>query len=68
LTCLDAKAIVCHSSGSVVYTSPNMSYVPEPHNEEEELHARADGRFGAVDCFQWPQLHCKEYEYAVCIP
>ncbi|KAH0831330.1 hypothetical protein J3R83DRAFT_13979 [Lanmaoa asiatica] len=44
-----------------------MSFVPEPHNEDEELRARADGRFGPVDCFQWPQLFCKEYEYAICI-
>ena len=52
----------------MVYTSPNMTFVPEPHNGEEELRARADGRFGAADCFQWPQLYCKEYEWAPCVP
>ena len=44
-----------------------MSFVPEPHNGDEELQARADGRFGPVDCFQWPQVYCKQYEFAVCI-
>jgi len=52
----------------MVYTSPNMSFIPEPHHNNEELRARADGRFGTADCFQWPQVYCKEYEYAVCIP
>lgn len=46
-----------------------MDWVPELHNDDsEELRARADGRFGLVDCFQWPQMYCKEFEYAVCIP
>ncbi|KAH0834252.1 hypothetical protein J3R83DRAFT_11592 [Lanmaoa asiatica] len=44
-----------------------MSFIPEPHNEDEELYAQANGCFGPVDCFQWPQLFCKEYEYAICI-
>ena len=64
--CLDAKAIVCQDA--IVYMSPNMSFVPEPHLDEEELHAQGDGRFSPVDCFQWPQSYCKEFEYAVCIP
>ena len=44
-----------------------MPFVPEPHNDDEELRARSDGRFGVVDCFQWPQLYCQEYRFAVCI-
>lgn len=44
-----------------------MSFVPEPHIGEEEIRARADGRFGYADCFQWPQLYCKEYEFAICV-
>ena len=43
-----------------------MSWVPEPHNSEEELRARADGRFSTADCFQWPQVYCDQYRYAVC--
>ena len=44
-----------------------MLFVPEPHNSEEELRVRADGRFGTADCFQWPQLYDEEFRYAVCI-
>ncbi|KIK79701.1 hypothetical protein PAXRUDRAFT_160572, partial [Paxillus rubicundulus Ve08.2h10] len=53
----------------IICTTPNMTFVPEPHlNDTEELRARADGRLGVVDCFQWPQLYCKEFEYTVCVP
>ena len=45
-----------------------MTFIPEPHDDKEELCARADGRFGTADCFQWPQLYCKQFEYGICIP
>jgi len=46
-----------------------MDWVPEFHNNDsDELRARADGRFGLVDCFQWPQIYSPEFEYAVCVP
>lgn len=52
-----------------VITSPNVTFVPEPHIfEEEDILPRADSRFGLVDCFQWPQLYEKEYDHSVCIP
>ena len=52
-----------------VITSPNVTFVPEPHIfEEEDILPRADGRFGLVDCFQWPQLYEKEYDHSVCVP
>lgn len=66
--CLDAKSLATDYHGVSVYSSPNMSFVPEPHVGEEELRARADGRFGTADCFQWPQLFCDKFPYAVCIP
>ncbi|KAN0086211.1 hypothetical protein V8E55_007345 [Tylopilus felleus] len=34
---LDAKSIACHSDGMMVFTSPNMTFVPEPHNGDKEL-------------------------------
>ncbi|KAG2067444.1 hypothetical protein BDR04DRAFT_1159154 [Suillus decipiens] len=53
----------------LVITTPNMNWVPELHNDDsEELRAQADGCFGVTDCFQWPQMYCKEFKYAVCIP
>jgi hypothetical protein len=64
---MDALAIACTSDGSQIISTPNMTFVPEPHLGVEELRIRADGRLGPADCFQWPQLYCKEYEYAVCI-
>ena len=58
---LDAKSIACECEGSTLYTSPNATFIPEPHHGKEELHARLDGCFGTADCFQWPQLYCNEY-------
>ncbi|KAI5984501.1 hypothetical protein EDD15DRAFT_2375145 [Pisolithus albus] len=50
-------------------TSPNSLYVPEPFIFEarlmEPLH---DGRFGHIDCFQWPQLYSERYMWSGCIP
>ena len=65
---LDAKAIATCSKSLSVITTPNMTFVPEPHVDAEELRPRADGRFGTADCFQWPQEYAKEFMYAVCIP
>ena len=49
-------------------TSPNIDFVPEPHIfGNEDLQPHADGHFGLVDCFQWPQLYNREYQYSVCI-
>ncbi|KAG8212869.1 hypothetical protein J3R82DRAFT_11196 [Butyriboletus roseoflavus] len=66
--CLDAKSIACNGNGMIVYTSLNMSFIPEPYDGDKKLHAHVDGQFGPIDCFQLPQVHCKEYEYAICIP
>ncbi|KIM54120.1 hypothetical protein SCLCIDRAFT_137446, partial [Scleroderma citrinum Foug A] len=52
-----------------VIKSPNVDFVLEPHTfEEEELCPHADGRFGLIDCFQWPQIYEREYDHSVCIP
>jgi hypothetical protein len=63
ITSLDARAIAYQEL--LVITTPNMDWVPELHNDDSELRARADGHFGLEDCFQWPQKYCKEFEYAV---
>jgi hypothetical protein len=67
-TSLDAKAIACTSNDGQVITTPNMTFVPEPHVDEEDIRARADGRFGVADCFQWPQLYADRFNWTVCIP
>ncbi|KAH0827362.1 hypothetical protein J3R83DRAFT_4007 [Lanmaoa asiatica] len=66
-TSLDAKSIVYDCDGSTVYTSPNMVFIPEPHNADKELRVCADGRFGTADCFHWPQLYAEKVCYAICI-
>ena len=53
----------------MIITSPNVKYVPQAHIfYDEDLHARADSRFGLVDRFQWPQSYVQDYLHAVCIP
>ncbi|KAL4063384.1 hypothetical protein V8B97DRAFT_2026428 [Scleroderma yunnanense] len=47
----------------------NINYVPEPHIFDDQEHCpHADGHFGLVDCFQWPQTYERDYAYAICIP
>ncbi|EIW74316.1 hypothetical protein CONPUDRAFT_160023 [Coniophora puteana RWD-64-598 SS2] len=63
----DAKVIAVYKD--YIITSPNADFVPEPFIfENEEVKARADGRFGIVDAFQWPQLYSEKFEWAMCIP
>ena len=67
ITALDAWAVACQDDW--VITSPNVKYVPQAHIfYDEDLHAQADGRFGLVDCFQWPQSYVQDYLHVVCIP
>ncbi|KAI6004875.1 hypothetical protein EDD15DRAFT_2155275 [Pisolithus albus] len=50
-------------------TSPNSLYVPEPFIFEARLmEPLRDGRFGHIDCFQWPQLYSERYMWSGCIP
>ena len=51
----------------MVYTLPNMPFIPEPHNDDKELCAQSDGQFGVMNFFQWPQLYYQEYQFMVCI-
>ncbi|KAG1833614.1 hypothetical protein DFJ58DRAFT_736052 [Suillus subalutaceus] len=45
-----------------------MHFVPEFHHFDAEiLQARADGRFGVIDCFQWPQAYDDTFCHAACI-
>ncbi|KAG1770127.1 hypothetical protein EV702DRAFT_1202539 [Suillus placidus] len=67
LQSFDAHAVVIQ--GNLVITTPNMDFVPQFHHfEEETVQARADGRFGIVDCFQWPQAYDNIFCNSVCIP
>ncbi|KAG2101585.1 uncharacterized protein F5147DRAFT_581421 [Suillus discolor] len=63
----DAVAVAVQDN--LVITTPNMQFVPKFHHfEEENVQARADGRFGVVDCFQWPQAYDNIFCNSVCIP
>jgi hypothetical protein len=62
----DALAVAVQDN--LVITTPNMPFVPKFHHfEEENVQARADGRFGVVDCFQWPQAYDNIFCNSVCI-
>ncbi|KAG2104650.1 uncharacterized protein F5147DRAFT_579745, partial [Suillus discolor] len=63
----DARAVAVQ--GNLVITTPNMHFVPEfRHFDDEILQVRADGHFGVIDCFQWPQAYDDTFCYAACIP
>ncbi|KAI6029178.1 hypothetical protein BKA83DRAFT_4489143 [Pisolithus microcarpus] len=50
-------------------TSPSAEYVPQPFIfEGARVEPLRDGRFGHIDCFQWPQLHAERYVWSACIP
>ncbi|KAI6011724.1 hypothetical protein BKA83DRAFT_4501969 [Pisolithus microcarpus] len=50
-------------------TSPSAEYVPQPFIfEGARVEPLRDGRFGHIDCFQWPQLHAECYVWSACIP
>ncbi|KAG2050302.1 hypothetical protein BDR06DRAFT_1011457 [Suillus hirtellus] len=67
LQSFDAYAVTVQ--GNLVITTPNMDFVPQLHHfEEENVQACANGHFGVVDCFQWPQAYNNIFCNSVCIP
>ncbi|OAX31758.1 hypothetical protein K503DRAFT_805808 [Rhizopogon vinicolor AM-OR11-026] len=51
-----------------VFTSPNTTFVPEPYIfDVVDLQPLADGRFGHIDCFLWPQLYSRKHWWSGCI-
>ncbi|KAI9455966.1 hypothetical protein HD554DRAFT_2030693, partial [Boletus coccyginus] len=49
-------------------SSPNSGWIPEPFVDGNlVVQARADGRLGEVDIFQWPQLFNPRYPWSVAI-
>ncbi|KIO11967.1 hypothetical protein M404DRAFT_125457, partial [Pisolithus tinctorius Marx 270] len=67
ITSLDAQVVTCKDCWVIML--PNADFVPEPYIfKEVNLCLHANGQFGLVNCFQWPQTYKKNYEYAVCIP
>ncbi|KIM58629.1 hypothetical protein SCLCIDRAFT_127806, partial [Scleroderma citrinum Foug A] len=52
-----------------IITSLNCNFIPEPFCFKDDcIMPLRDGRFGLVDCFQWPQLHTERYIWSACIP
>jgi hypothetical protein len=67
LQAFDARAVAVQ--GNLVIMTPNMHFVLEfRHFDNEILQAHADGRFGVINCFQWPQAYNDTFCYAACIP
>ncbi|KAG2742858.1 hypothetical protein P692DRAFT_20879924 [Suillus brevipes Sb2] len=67
LTATDAFCMATY--GHRVITTPNMKFIPQPFdNESDIVQARADGRYWAVDPFQWPQTYDDSYARSFAIP
>ena len=61
--------VISSCSGLTSVTSFNVDYVPQAYIfKDEDLHDQADGHFGLMDCFQWPQVYTRDYSHSVCIP
>ncbi|KAG1787643.1 uncharacterized protein HD556DRAFT_1312541 [Suillus plorans] len=67
LTATDAFCVATY--GHRVITTPNMKFIPQPfHNESDIIQAWADGRYWAMDPFQWPQTYDDLYAQSFAIP
>ncbi|KAG1770140.1 hypothetical protein EV702DRAFT_1202555 [Suillus placidus] len=67
LTATDAFCVATY--GHQVITTPNMKFIPQSFdNESDIIQARADGRYWAVDPFQWPQMYDDSYARSFAIP
>ena len=62
----DARVLAVKSPH--VFTSPNTTFIPEPYIfNTVDLQPLADGRFGYIDCFLWPQLYSRKHRWSGCI-
>ncbi|KAG1883465.1 hypothetical protein F4604DRAFT_1983247 [Suillus subluteus] len=67
ITATDARSLAY--DGQLVFTSPNMTFVPQLYdNPSNIVQARADGKFWAMDPFQWPQMYADAYTWSFTIP
>lgn len=62
----DARVLAVKSPH--VFTSPNTTFIPEPYIfDTVDLQPFADGRFGYIDCFLWPQMYSGKHRWSGCI-
>jgi hypothetical protein len=66
MTGLDGKVAAIFKT--VVITSPNQTFVPEPLWGNREVQLRSDLRYGLDDASQWPQPHMGRYPHVGAIP
>ncbi|KAG1877496.1 hypothetical protein F4604DRAFT_1924138 [Suillus subluteus] len=67
ITATDAHSLAY--DGQLVFTSPNMTFIPQLYdNPSNIVQARADGKFWAMDPFQWPQMYADAYTWSFTIP
>ncbi|KIJ12673.1 hypothetical protein PAXINDRAFT_14435 [Paxillus involutus ATCC 200175] len=60
--------VFCHLPPRVT-TSPNAPTILRPFvYENKPVQCHADGRYGYVDIYQWPQMFCEEYPWGVAYP
>ncbi|KAG2033056.1 hypothetical protein BDR03DRAFT_1014710 [Suillus americanus] len=61
ITATDARSLAYDSQ--LIFTSPNMTFVPQLYdNPSDSVQVRADGKFWAMDPFQWPQIFSDDFE------
>ncbi|KAG2335431.1 hypothetical protein BDR05DRAFT_1006818 [Suillus weaverae] len=67
LTATDAFFVATY--GHRVITTPNMKFIPQSFdNKSDMIQAQADGRYWAIDPFQWPQMYDDSYTQSFAIP
>ena len=59
--------LVGASDDHLIFTSPNMNFVPQLVLSRVEVKIRADSHFKIKDPIQWPQLLSFKYSHMSCI-
>ncbi|KAI1797038.1 hypothetical protein LXA43DRAFT_878901 [Ganoderma leucocontextum] len=65
---IDGLAVAMDARFAFLTTTPNADFVPEIVQGIVDVILRSDGRYGAVDPIQWPQIFTPRYGYLATIP
>ena len=60
---MDGLVAAMDPSDKFLITSPNANFIPEIVQGMVSVVLHSDGKYGAVDPVQWPQLFTKHYGY-----
>ncbi|KAI1788155.1 hypothetical protein LXA43DRAFT_666034 [Ganoderma leucocontextum] len=65
---IDGRAAVMDARLGFLTTTPNADFVPEIVQGIVDVTLRSDGKYGAVDPIQWPQIFAPRYGYLAAVP